>query len=138
LGDGITLTDLAPTQPPLRGDNNNAAVLRLDYGTTSVLLTADIERDAEERLVRRGANLRCTVLKVAHHGSKTSTTPLLLDAARPRAAIVSCGRYNKFGHPAADVLARLAQRRIPVYRTDRDGAIDVFSDGHQCWIHTFR
>jgi beta-lactamase superfamily II metal-dependent hydrolase len=88
LGDGVVLSVLAPLTPLLPGDNNNAAVLRLDYGQTSMLLTADIEASAEERLVRRGANLRCTVLKVGHHGSKTSSTAAFLQAAQPSAAII--------------------------------------------------
>lgn len=138
LGDGITLTVLAPLQPPFTSDNNNGAVLRLDYGTTSLLLTADIERAAEERLVRRGAPLRCTILKLAHHGSKTSTSLPLLNAAHPQAAILSCGRYNGFGHPSPQTLDRLAQRGVPVFRTDANGALEVFSDGHACWIQTFR
>jgi len=138
LGDGISMTVLAPVEPPLQGDNDNSAVLRLDYGATSFLLTGDIERAAEERLVRRGADLRCTVLKVAHHGSKTSTSPLLLRAAQPQVAVLSCGRYNKFGHPAPQTLQRLAQRRVPVYRTDVHGAIEIYSDGRACWIQTFR
>ncbi|MBV9469828.1 MAG: hypothetical protein JOZ57_11350, partial [Abitibacteriaceae bacterium] len=138
LGDGVTLTVLAPLEPFFPSDNNNGAVLRLDYGTTSILLTADIEHEAEERLVRRGTPLRCTILKVAHHGSKTSTSLPLLNAVQPQAAILSCGRYNGFGHPSSQTLTRLAQRHVPVYRTDADGAIEVFSDGHACWIQTFR
>lgn len=138
LGDGITMTVLSPTQPPMQSSNNNGAAVRLDYGGTSMLFTADLEHDAEERLVRRGTDLHCTVLKLGHHGSKSSTSPLLLDAARPQMAMLSCGRYNKFGHPAAETLARLAQRHIPVFRTDRDGAIEVFSDGRACWVQTFR
>lgn len=134
LGDGAALRVLAPVQPLLRGDNNNGAVVRLDYGQTSALLTADIEREAEERLVRRGANLRCTVLKLAHHGSQTSSSPLLLNGARPQAAILSCGRYNSFGHPATATLNRLQQQHIPVFRTDLNGTILVTSDGRECWI----
>ena len=130
------LSVLAPLLPLQKGDNNNAAVLRLDYGEASVLLTADIEKETEERLARRGANLKCTILKVAHHGSQTSTTPLLLKSAQPQAALISCGRYNRFGHPAAGVLQRLDQNRIGVFRTDLDGAIEISSDGKNSWIQT--
>lgn len=129
---------LAPFPPTLPGDNNNSVVLRLTYGQTSFLLTGDIEELAEERLTRRGVNLQSTILKAAHHGSSTSTTPAILNAVRPQAALISCGRYNQFGHPSGEVLRRLDAAGIPTLRTDLDGAIDVFSDGKQCWIETSR
>lgn len=141
LGDGARLTVLAPLEPKFAGgknDNNNGIVMRLDYGKTSILLTADIEREAEERLVRRGANLHCTILKLAHHGSRTSTGKLFLNAANPRAAVLSCGRYNSFGHPTPAVLERLQVRRIPVFRTDRDGSVEISCDGNECWVQPFR
>lgn len=141
LGDGAILTVLAPASPVLNGksgDNNNSAVLRLDYGKTSFLFTADIEREAEERLLRRGANLKCTVLKVAHHGSKTSSTPRFLQSANPSLAIVSCGRYNQFGHPAPQTMQALAAQKTPTLRTDISGAIEVSCDGQTCDAQTFR
>lgn len=138
LGNGVLLTVLAPLSPQLQSDNDNAAVLRLDYGRTSFLFTADIEAAAEARLVRRGAPLRCTILKVAHHGSATSSTAAFLRAASPRAALISCGRYNPFGHPATSTLQHLARRRVPVFRTDLRGAIEVTSDGNTCSIQTYR
>lgn len=134
----MKLEVLAPSSPALAGDNNNSVVLRLDYGRTSLLLTGDMEREAEERLLARGANLRCTILKTAHHGSRTSTSQPFLNAAQPQAALISCGRYNQFGHPATDVLHRLDATGIPVYRTDLDGAIEIFSNGRQCWVDTAR
>jgi competence protein ComEC len=140
LGDGVWLTVLSPLSPVIREapDNNNAVVLRLDYGKTNFLFTADIQKEAEERLLRRGAPLSCTVLKVAHHGSKSSTTEPFLRRARPRAAIVSCGRYNDFGHPAAQTLHFLAKRSTAVFRTDLQGAIEITSDGRTCYIQTYR
>jgi competence protein ComEC len=138
LGDGIVLTVVAPLSPPLRGENNNGAVLRLDHGAVSMLLTGDIEREAEERLLRRGAPLQCTVLKVAHHGSKTSTSPQFLRAAAPKVAVLSCGRYNSFGHPNPVTLQRLAEQRVATFRTDIDGAVEILSDGRTCWVQTFR
>ena len=140
LGSGVLLTVLAPTTPPLREspENNNAAVLRLDYGKTNFLFTADIQKEAEERLLERGAALRCTILKVAHHGSKSSTTDAFLRRAAPQAAIISCGRYNRFGHPAPPVLKSFARRAIPVFRTDLNGAIEITSDGRACYVQTYR
>jgi competence protein ComEC len=131
-----TMEVLAPLPPPFEGDNNNAAVLRLDDRNISALFTGDIEREAEERLVRRGANLRAAILKIAHHGSQTSTTPLFLKTVRPQIALVSSGRYNRFGHPAPGVLQRLSKAGVPVLRTDLDGAIEIFSDGRKYWIET--
>jgi competence protein ComEC len=141
LGGGARMRMLAPQMPKFHGanaDNNNAAVMKLEYGKTSILLTADIEREAEERLVRRGADLDCTILKVAHHGSATSTQEMFLRAAHPQAAIISCGRYNRFGHPRAEVLRRLWQRKIATFRTDVNGAIEMSCDGKDCWIQTQR
>ncbi len=141
LDDGVVLTVLAPTEPLLeseRGDNNNGAVLRLDYGETSFLFTADIEKEGEERLLRRGANLKCTILKVAHHGSKTSSTPAFLKAANPSVAIVSSGRYNSFGHPAPQTMSNLARQKIPTFRTDVNGAVEVACDAKTCDVQTLR
>ena len=133
---GATVQVLTPLPPPFEDENNNCAVLRLDDRKISALFTGDIEEEAEERLVRRGANVRCTILKAAHHGSKTSTTSLFLKAARPQIALISCGRYNRFGHPAPGVLQRISKANIPIFRTDLDGAIEILSDGEKCWIET--
>jgi competence protein ComEC len=138
LGGGVALRVLAPVEPLLEGANNNAAVLRLEYGRVSALFTGDIERPAEERLVRRGLIAPCTILKVAHHGSHTSTSPLFLQAARPQAAVISCGRYNDFGHPAPQTVQRLAAARIPTFRTDRQGAVEFLCNRDACWAQTYR
>jgi competence protein ComEC len=138
LGDGAVLTVLAPLAPALEGENNNAAVLRLDHGAVSFLLAADIERAGEERLLQRGAALRCTVLKVAHHGSKTSTTPEFLQRAKPQIAVISCGRYNRFGHPAPQTMERLQRAGVRSFRTDIHGTIELHSDGKTLRVETFR
>jgi competence protein ComEC len=138
FGDGVRIYVLAPSRPPLKSDNDNALVLRVEYGHTSFLLTADIERDGEERLLRRGNLLPCTVLKVAHHGSRSSTHDRFLERARPNWAVISCGRYNSFGHPAPAVLGRLQNAGTRVQRTDLSGSIEVFSDGQTCRVQSFR
>ena len=140
LGDGVILTVLWPRAPldESAGDNDSGAVLRLDYGKTSLLFTADIEEEAEAQLVRSGANLKCTVLKVGHHGSKTSTTKSFLRATVASAAIISSGRYNRYGHPAPQVLNELSREQIPAFRTDLDGAIEIACDGETCDVQTFR
>jgi competence protein ComEC len=104
-------------------ENNSSIVLRVVIGRWTALLTGDIERDAEESLTSQ--DIRADVLKVGHHGSKTSSTPLLLDAVHPRIALISCGLHNLFGHPHPSVLESLRSRGIHPWRTDRNGTIDV-------------
>ena len=132
---------LNPTQDSLFGDSNNdSLVLRLTYGEVSFLLAADIESEAEERLADSGVELESTVLKVAHHGSRTSTTQRFLDAVHPAIGVVSAGLDNPYGHPAPAVTERLeaAVGAENVYRTDRDGSVEVVSDGVSVWVRTER
>ena len=75
------------------------------------------------------------MLKLAHHGSATSSSAEFLDAVRPTVALVSCGRDNRFGHPARDVMVRLADRHIPVFRTDAGGEIELETDGRTLTVH---
>lgn len=104
-------------------ENNASIVLRVQMQSRTFLLTGDIEKEAE--LYLSDQNLQADVLKVAHHGSRTSTDDSLLDRVRPRLAVISCGRHNLFGHPHSSVLENLAARQIRTWRTDRDGTIDV-------------
>ena len=90
-------------------ENNSSVVLRVVIGRWTALLTGDVERDAEESLASQ--DIRADVLKVGHHGSKTSSTPLLLDAVHPRIALISCGLHNLFGHPHPSVLESLRSAR---------------------------
>lgn len=108
-------------------ENNSSIVVRLQIERRRVLLTGDVEREAEAMLAERVR--RADILKVAHHGSHTSSTALLLDAVAPRVAFISCGRHNLFGHPHAEVLAALEARRVRVWRTDRSGSIEIALDG---------
>jgi competence protein ComEC len=105
-------------------DNNASVVLRVSTGRRTILLTGDIEREAESELAATH-DLRADILKVGHHGSRTSTTGTLLQAVAPRMALISCGRRNLFGHPHPNVLAALAARGIRTWRTDLSGTIDV-------------
>lgn len=109
-------------------ENNASVVLRARTGGWTALLTGDVERDAEAELAER--DVRADVLKIAHHGSRTSTTAPLLDAVQPRVALISCGAHNTFGHPHPSVLQALAARGIRTWRTDRGGAIDVEMGEH--------
>ncbi len=106
---------------PLRkvdGVNNQSVVALFERGGRSALLTGDAGAPSESELVAAGAVTPVDVLKVGHHGSRTATTPELLDAARPRLAVLSCGRRNRFGHPAPETLATLRRSCVPVARTD--------------------
>ena len=99
-----------------------------------MLLTGDIEREAEEELAER--DISADILKVAHHGSRTSTSPALLDAVHPRLALISCGRHNMFGHPHASTLQTLRSRSVRTWRTDLGGSIDVDLGGAHLFVHT--
>lgn len=119
-----------PRADPTLGANDNSLVLRVAIGKRAILLTGDIEREAERTLLALARDrLRADVLKVPHHGSRTSSDAALLDAIDPRLAVVSCGRTNRFGHPHREVLARYADRAIDVLRTDRHGGVIVTTDG---------
>jgi len=144
LGGGVAMEVLSPLDPPLSATDsdvdNNAAVLRLSLGEVSFLLTADMMWEAELELVYNRANLRNTVLKVAHHGSNTSTTPEFLAVARPELAVISVGADNEYGHPTEEVLRRLedAVGEENIYRTDEDGTVEFITDGDRLWVVTER
>ena len=109
--------------------NNTSIVLRVDFGETSFLFTGDMERDAEADLLSDGCDVSCTVLKVGHHGSSTSTSYPFLRAAMPEYAVISVGEDNSYGHPHEETLSRLYDAGCTVYRTDRLGTVVAVSDG---------
>jgi competence protein ComEC len=109
--------------------NEAALVLRIEMGLASFLLASDIGVLRERELVASGARLDSTILKVAHHGSRSSTSTDLLRAVGPRLAAISVGARNPYGHPDAGVTGRLAAAGAEVYRTDRDGALIFETDG---------
>jgi competence protein ComEC len=119
-----------------RGPNDNSFVLRISFGTRSLLLVGDAEREEEAILLARPhEQLRADVLKVGHHGSRTSSSPEFLSAVDPKEAVVSVGPRNRFGHPHKTTLANLVAAGARVWRTDRDGAITVTTDGESLEIH---
>jgi len=136
---GVRLHVWSPAPPDWerpRVRNDDSVVLELRYRDVSIVLPGDIGRDVERDLAARIPPSPLRVLKLAHHGSATSTSEAFLEALRPSIALVSCGRDNRFGHPASDVMARLAARHIPVLRTDSAGEIDLFTDGRTVTVHT--
>ena len=118
--------------------NNDSVVLRLVYGSVSILLAGDIEKQAETALVQSGIDLRADVLKVPHHGSKTSSTESLLDRVQPRCAVISVGERSRFGHPHEVVTARYGARGIHLYQTGRDGTVTVETDGNTLGVTSYR
>ncbi|HLX25607.1 MAG TPA: DNA internalization-related competence protein ComEC/Rec2 [Candidatus Cybelea sp.] len=131
--DGVLLHFLGPSLPFIansRNDiNENSVAFTLRYRSFCMLFTGDAGAAAEERFLREGADLRCEILKVGHHGSAYSSTPAFIDAVRPRYAIISVGRHNLFGHPAPSTLQTLQRAGAQIYRTDENGAITITSDG---------
>lgn len=140
LGDGALLTVLAPTEPFFTKDqmksggnitNANSIVLRLDYGEFSMLLPGDAEEQTEHRMLTKDLNLKAGVLKLAHHGSKYATSQDALDRVKPQVAIVSCGEWNRYGHPSQAVLDRLKAANVKLYRTDLQGEITITTRGKE-------
>lgn len=113
------------------GINDTSLVLRADFGDTAFLFTGDMEKTAEAGLLDSGADLKADVLKVGHHGSSTSTSTDFLQQVAPEYAVISCGRGNEYGHPHREVLSRLQNANVTIYRTDMSGTVVAYSDGHQ-------
>lgn len=139
LGGGAVIKVLNPPTTLLTNTesdiDNNSVVLRLRMGDFSFLLSADIMQAAEWELIRHRADLTSTVLKVAHHGSDTSTTPEFLAVVDPQVAIISVGANNRLGHPDKEVIDRLKERPgLKTYRTDENGTIEFTTDGKKLWV----
>lgn len=143
LDAGIKLHVLAPRKPFITESqgsvhNANSIVIRLTYGSFAMLLTGDSEQETERRLLAERTDLSATVLKVAHHGSKYSTTLAFLRAVQPEVAIISCGADNEYGHPAQRTLDRLRSVVRTLHRTDLEGTITIYTDGASYHIETER
>lgn len=106
--------------------NENSLVLTSTFGTKKWLFSGDIEEKAEKNLIKLYPGLNVDVLKIAHHGSKTSTTDDLIETITPETAIISVGRENRYGHPAKETLEKLEKKEIDIIRTDENGAVQYF------------
>lgn len=138
LGGGARLTILAPSQPYFTREqmkaggneaNANSIVARLDYGGFSMLLSGDAEEQTEHRMLTKDLNLTATMLKVSHHGSKYATSAGFIDRVKPDVAIVTCGEWNRYGHPSQVVLDRLKAANAKLYRTDLQGEVSITTRG---------
>ncbi len=144
LGSGAVIKVLNPPITHLTGTesdtDNNGVVLRLSVDNVSFLLTADTRQEAEFNLIADRADLSSAVLKVAHHGSDTSTTSEFLAVVNPQLAVISVGEDNKYGHPGAEVLERLQEKlgTENIYRTDQHGTIEFITDGERLWVEMGR
>lgn len=128
----VTIEVLSPDDAAVNNtdDTNDASiVIKLTYGTTSFLLTGDAEMPANKAILNHGFDVRSTVLKLGHHGSRTSTNEDWLQRVQPQLGIISAGKDNSFGHPHPEVIAALENLKIPYIRTDEHGTIIVTSDG---------
>jgi competence protein ComEC len=121
----------------LASSNENSVVLQFSYGRFSALLPGDLERAGEREFLERTPDLRCRLLKVAHHGSRSGTSRALLDKTRPQWAVISVGRNNPFGHPSPEVMARLRLRGTQPYLTLDEGAITLETDGTRYVIKSY-
>ena len=114
--------------------NNNALVFKLNYKNISILFTGDIEEKAEKKILdlyqSNLKELECTILKVAHHGSKTSSIQTFLDIVKPKIALIGVGEDNNFGHPNEGVIQRLNDIGCKIYRTDKNGEITAKINKH--------
>ncbi|MFQ5881326.1 MAG: DNA internalization-related competence protein ComEC/Rec2 [Candidatus Methylomirabilales bacterium] len=143
---GVMVTALHPPRPfllhrearPSAIVNNNSLVLRIDHAELRLLLTGDIEKEAEGSLLDAGVDLQADLLKVPHHGSRGSSSEPFLRRVRPRWAVVQAGFQNSFGHPHRETLIRYGAQGILVLRTDRDGAVMFQLLGGEVTINTYR
>jgi competence protein ComEC len=137
LSDSVSIRVLSPRSAPKRssdevddmGMNEDSLVFRLVYGSFSMLFTADAGFPAEVRMRAEGAELKSTVLKVGHHGSRYSTSKDFLKCVAPQLALISAGHGNRFGLPSPDTLERLHRQGVRIVRTDVDGTVELVSDG---------
>lgn len=140
LGGGTRLTILAPNEPFFTREhmktggnvtNANSVVIRLDYGDFSMLLPGDAEEQTEHQLLTKDVNLKTKIVKLGHHGSKYATSQDLIDRMKAEVAIVSCGAWNRYGHPSQAVLDRLRAANVKLYRTDLQGEITITTKGRE-------
>jgi competence protein ComEC len=144
MGDGIFLEVLWPSVNPLQGSDvdadQNSLILLLKKGDVSFLLTGDSTSEAEWELIRERAGVNATVIKVAHHGSITSTISEFLAVVNPQVAVISVGENNTYSLPSNEVIERLEEwvGEDNIYRTDKDGTITFITDGERLWVEEGR
>ena len=129
LGPETTCTILSPNKKVYKDTNNYSCAVRVSYKNTTYLFTGDIEKLSEHEILNKGYNVNSEVLKVAHHGSNSSTSKEFLDAVSPKIAVISCGENNSYGHPNKETIDKLKNINCIIYRTDLEKNIVLISDG---------
>jgi beta-lactamase superfamily II metal-dependent hydrolase len=129
---------LGPDEDAVQDDdtNNASIVIKMTYGQITFLFTGDAEGPQEETILASGADLRSTVLKVGHHGSRSSTSEEWLNAVDPQVGVISAGENNRYGHPHQEVLDLLNRFGVQIYRTDQSGTITITTDGSTLDVQT--
>lgn len=120
-----------------KGENEMSNLYRVSYGAASFLITGDLVKEDEIKLVEKGVDLTATVLKVGHHGSKTSSDEAFLKKVAPKYAVISVGEDNPFGHPDDETLKKLKTVGAKIYRTDKDGAVFFYTDGKKLRVKNY-
>lgn len=128
--DGLKYSIVAPNSFEYKESNDYSIVARLDYKDTSFLFTGDAEKPSENEMIEKGYDLKVNVLKVGHHGGRTSTSEAFLDKVNPKFAVISLEKGNDYGHPHKETIERLQKKGINILRTDELGTIVLISDGN--------
>lgn len=134
FGEQVRVKMLAPVTTT-DDSNNMSAVVKLNYGSTSYLLTGDAGSESEQAIIESGADLRADVMLVGHHGSKSSTTRRFLQLVQPTYAVIQVGP-NSYGHPTQTILDRLDKQNVQTYRNDTQGTVEITTDGRNYQITT--
>ncbi|MCB2289482.1 MBL fold metallo-hydrolase [Clostridium sp. CS001] len=129
LGPDTSCIMLSPNKLSYKDTNNYSCVIKVSYKNSTYLFTGDMENLIEQELLNKGYDLKSDVLKVAHHGSNSSTSQQFLNKVSPQIAVISCGVANIYGHPTKETLDKLKKVNCTVYRTDLDKNIILISDG---------
>lgn len=137
VGDAVC-TILAPNKDSYEGGNDYSIVIKLQYGNNSFLFTGDAETLGEKEILDKKLDVKADVLKVGHHGSKTSTSDGFLKAVAPKYAVISSETGNDYGHPHQVIMDRLNKAKIKIYRTDEQGTIKAVSDGNTIKFSTVK
>ncbi|QKE71328.1 MBL fold metallo-hydrolase [Arthrobacter citreus] len=134
---GVSAEFVGPVKSYSKSDLNDwSAVLKLVYNKNSFLFTGDAESKSEQDMIKSKKDLKVDVLKVGHHGAKTSSSQAFLDKVKPKFAVIGVGANNRYGHPTNDTLNRLKKYKTKVYRTDKNGSVVVTSDGKKITVKT--
>ncbi len=126
---GVDAIMLAPVNSGYEELNDYSAVIKLSYKNVKFLLTGDAEEISEKEILNAGYDVKADVLKVGHHGSRSSTSPAFLKAVSPQYAVISVGNDNDYGHPHRETLQKLKKANVKVFRTDQDGTMVFSTDG---------